>query len=590
MGAGAVSNLVGNGEPAAAALDVRGRRGRGPYPRLAFAVLHVAVAATLLGATIWIQRAYGLERYAESSLQWLRQSWLPIVGALLYGLAWCGWYLMLTVRTRDDSKRNADINREWKAAKRRLSRAGIDLHRVPLFLTLGQPTAGVHRFFSAGQFDFTVPAIPADNDAPLSVCGNRDAVFVCCNQNSLLGNFAARIATAAAPPAFSSDVPSSQSTADPVSAVAPRPEGTLAAELVESPGDRGDQSLGGTAAGFSQDPGPSWGPSAAAGGVTTAALTQSRPIVAAVPLSATVRAMEQRLADLEYQLALADAAPEAEASIATTPAALLEVNQQLESSTTDHVIKRLELICRLVAEERDPFCPLNGIVLLVPIQATDDDATAEEAGERVAQDLQAVMRTTEMELSVQVVLCGLEACDGAEAWLERCPQESRHQPLGTSLPDALESQADSEAAWIGRAAEWLCDDLLPTLALGRLRRTMADGSADRHHQEVNRSLHRFVQSMRERRGPLSRLLQQCTAPKSRHWRLRGCFFAATGSTTSTNHGFTAGLMPLIQGMQHEVRWLEIRRRRDSLYLAITIAGYGVMALAAAAAATMLTRI
>lgn len=582
-----MTKRVGNGEPAAAALDVRGWPGRGPYPRLVFVGLHVAVAAALLGAMIWIQRAYDLERYAESSLQWLRQSWLPIIGVLFYGLAWCGWYLMLTVRTRDDSESNADIRREWKAAKRRMSRAGIDIHRVPLFLTLGQPTGGVHRFFSAGQFNFSVPAIPADDAAPLSVCGNRDAVFVCCNQTSQLGSFSTRPAATAALSALSSAATPgfiSGSTSHGMAAVTPVPENTLAAEVIEAMGDHGGPPPGGDARPFS----PSPAPSSAAGGVATAALAQSRPTVAAVPLAETVQGMEQRLTELESQLALVDAAPEAEISAACVPAA--STSPQLDACATDQVIERLELICRLIAEEREPFCPLNGIVLLVPMQATDSDATAEEAGNRIVQDLQAVIRAVEMEVSVQVVLCDLETCEGAEAWLERCPQENRNRPLGTLLPDALECETDAPAEWSDRAAGWLCDDLLPSLARGGLRRATADRSADRRHQRGNRSVHRFVQSMRARRTHLSRLLRQCVAPQSRPWRVRGCFLAATGSVDSANCAFTAGLMPVIQGMQHEVRWLESRRQRDAWYLAVAIAGYGLMALLAAATIALLVRV
>lgn len=560
---------VGDGDPAAAVLDVRGRRGRGPLPRRLSVAVHVAVAATLLGAGAFVQSVFGLNRDAQSSLQWVRIGWFPTLVGLLYVLAWCGWYLMLTVRTRDDSDAKADITRQWKAAKRRMTRAGIDIQRVPLFLTLGRPAGGVHHFFSSGRFPFSLPASPVDEDAPLSVCGDRDGVFVCCNQTSLLGNFLDRFTASAASSAAALGIPKANASRSPGSEC--------------RPDDRSEQSPCPTAGAHS----PAASPLLASGGGNAATLTQSRPAVATVPLSATVRAMEQRLADLEYQLTLAEATPETDVLAAAESAALLEESLQLDPGVADRLTERLELICRLIAEEREPLCPLNGIVLLVPIQVTDCDSTADEVGKRIEQDLQAVMRIMETEVSVQVVMCGLEACKGADEWLSRCPEETRHRPLGVVLPAPPATETDTEGTRIDKATEWLCNDLLPPLAYGLLRRNASDPLTDRSHQEENRRLHQFVKSMRDRGPTLSRLLHRSTASGSAHWRLRGCFFAATGSDATTGHGFTSGLMPLIHGMQHEVCWLESRRRRDTVHLAVTLGGYSLMALAAVVVAAFI---
>lgn len=523
-------------------------------------MFHFVVAVTLLSAANCIQRAYGMDRFVQSSLQWLRHGWFAAVVGLLYALAWCTWYLMLTVRTRDDAESDADIPRQWKAAKRRMDRAGIDIRRAPLFLTLGQPAGGVHRFFTAGQLPFLLPATAADDDAALSVCGDRHGLFVCCNQTSLLGDFTARFAASAAVPPM----------AGAITHRSPLPE------RAAPPGDHGEVSLGRTTATHS----PAAALPSTAGGATTATLTRIRPTVAAVPVSATVQAMEQRLADLEYQLALADATPEAEVSAAHEPASLLQDNLAIESSAAERLLERLEVICRLIAEDREPLCPVNGIVLLVPIQVLDCDATVDEVGNRIEQDLQAVIRTMEMEVSVQVVMCGLEGCEGADQWLARCPHQRRHRPLGTLLPDSPANESDAEATLTDKTADWLCHDLFPQLAHGLFRRGGGDSLADRNHQEGNRSLHRFVQGMRARRDRLSRMLHHSVARAPGRWRLRGCFFAATGRDAATGQGFVSGLMPLIQGMQHEVRWLESRCRRDTVHLAITIAGYFFMALAA----------
>jgi hypothetical protein len=259
---------------------------------------------------------------------------------------------------------------------------------------------------------------------------------------------------------------------------------------------------------------------------------------------------------------------------------------RLESLEAANILRRLDSLCREIAELREPFCPINGTLLLVPLDASDSSEIADHVGMRIERDLHTIAGATESRVSSQVIFCDLEETDGGQPFLDRFPDAQRHRRLGATLPAPPASEPDAGSQAVDRAVDWICNELFPPLAYRLMKRAPDDPTLDRMMQTDNHGIRRLTDRMRKRREGMSRMLRRVVAADSDAARIRGCFVAATGSAGQSKQAFAEGVMPLVLDMQNEVQWSEARRVRDrwqrraaaATYVAVTAATSATVAL------------
>ncbi|WP_164102997.1 type VI secretion protein IcmF/TssM N-terminal domain-containing protein [Candidatus Laterigemmans baculatus] len=491
-----------------------------------------------------------------------------------------------TVSPNLDAAPNVDA--AWQTVLEQIRAAGIELQRTPLFLTLGRPSGGLAEFCSVLPLDASLPLPAGRDDPPLAVYGNQEGLFVCCGKNSLFGDYLDSQQISAGPISELTSAATSLTTAsssDPLSPPASAAPPSAAPPSAGSPSS-GPASPVAVAAAAERNGG-------------TATLVRPQTSSPAAPrLSEMARSIETQLDELEHQLAEADALLAPETAVATR-------------STAAAAGERFAQLCRLISAAREPYCPINGVVVLIPLEVLGSDEATAEGASCIQQDLQIALRSLETEVSVQIVFSGLAASEGGDELLDRLAEDQLFGTLGCVLPLPPEGDGDAAQRATDQAAAWLCDGLFPALARRVLRRGELDAPndhsehsdhsvpSDRAAQAGNRRLHALVAAFRGRRQRLSRLLAGCLPATPGQWRIRGCFFAPTSSQRPPTaapptpappipdrQAFAAGILMQIQRMQNEVRWLASRRRRDSLALAATLVGYALILTATLATAAL----
>src|SRR5262249_36356517 len=228
------------------------------------------------------------------------------------------------------------IDEAWEEAMTALHKGGIDVTDPPLFLLLGRSPGNEAPLFDATHFPLLVKQAPPRMNAPLHVYGSRDCIFVTCPDASLLGRHAAILAG---------------------EAEGSTPGSPLAAE-----------------SGF--DPNKTLIPQGHAldvQAVLTRAREQGRD--------------PQHLTEEENQeikAILAAAAAEEAQRQGKSRQSLLK-----NSSEVERLSARLRHLCRLIVRDRRPYCPVNGIMVIVPVAATDTDEDANQTGTLIQKDLSA---------------------------------------------------------------------------------------------------------------------------------------------------------------------------------------------------------
>ncbi len=545
------------------------RSDQGWHRHLVIAI-HVIAVVTVLGLLIAAQLAWQLDTFVRSSLPLVRILWLPLVGGLVYATAWSAWFVARTLRKPAEQPLFDATTSCLRAGLDRFAQSGIDVSRTPLYLVLGSPAEGIRAFFAAAHADLIVLPHPDESDEPVQVCGNQDAIYVCCRDVSLLGRFARQATEARAEKQAAKSRPNTVASREPAhlwSGDQPPPERAQLspAAAVAGHADHSRSTAGSTVSSPA---------SATATATATATLVEDPP---AGGDRATLQRMNQTISDLETLTVEPPAAATVEVlQPRHSPAPLLRLN----SSEAEQLLERLDAVCQELAELRQPYCPINGVLLMVPLDAADDVETADHVGMRIERDLATITAATESSVSAQLIFCDLDRCEGSQAFLNRFPDTQRHRRLGANLPAPPPSEPDAGPQGIDHAVRWICDELFPPLGYRLMQRDPNDPACDRALSLENRQIHRLVDSMRQRREGMSRMLRRAVVAAIGRVRLRGCFITATGAAGHSRQAFAEGIVPLILDIQNEVQWSPERRRRDRWQHRAAMATYVAVAGAA----------
>lgn len=539
-------NLLWNGAKwlfKAIALPVTKLRGMRGFRQFVRWSLHfVCVAVALLG--LWyLNYSFELEKVLRVPFPLLRQVWLPLLAFTIYLLTWVGWWLWRLMGSNNAVSQHPDIDRAWQEATAALEQAGIDITQTPLFLVLGQPSGTETDFFNATRLPFTVPQVPRGEDSPLRVCANNEAVYVTCAELSLLGHLSGVLAE------FADVVPTTQIM--PVAGVEEQPLHVSPESDVDVMSFDSQQTFG--------DP-VCWDDERAA---------------------ATARQAEHGLALLEQNLDMVEQEQRGEEPLLTDVEVASRkmlrkqrLNELRNAEQVEHLTSRMRHLCKLIARDRQPYCPLNGILILIPYAATASDQDANRAAVLINRDLEAIRNVMQVQCPLITLVCDTEQAPGCQELLRRFPEQQRRRRLGVHFPPVADSDADSVPEVVDEGIRWMCQELLPPLVYRLLQLAPQNDPHSAHIQQGNVELYQFLHELRQRERRISRILKRgICAEGTRPGLLGGCFLGATGSDVVRDQGFVAGVMPQLLEMQNMLSWTPEALHEDASCRWWSRAGY-----------------
>jgi hypothetical protein len=525
---------VSGAPPADAAAAAAVPKGRSRFATFLLWTLHLLLLAAVLVGLWYLNRALGVDRLLRSGWPALHAFWLPLLFLILYVLAWLGAWLWQLTGPDVVGWEYPDINIAWDEAVSALAAAGIDLRRVPLFLVLGRPEGAEDALFLGTELKLRVWNAPRFPGSPLRVYATNDAVFVTCAGASVLGRqttlFAREHAAERSVPA------------------APAVNGSARAKGLAE----GDALAAVAAA-----------PAAEAGAATPPAAEERVPGL---------------LPEDEKALGLLgdDEAPQARAE---GPSRTFLKN----TAEAQEQAYRLEHLCRLIARDRAPYCPLNGVLVLVPYAALADDQDTSPVATACRHDLKLLRQVVREQCPGVALVCDMEASQGFRELLRRLPAE-RVTRLGQRFPLLPDIDEGRLPRMVDEGTAWLTDTLLPSLVYTLFRRGLAhgepadplDGTAD---------LYRLVAELRARRKRLARLLTRAFLLDSADaYLFGGVYLAPTGPDVRPT--LTPGVMAHVQENQNAVSWTPQALAAELSYRRWTWIGWVVIAALVAAAAVL----
>ncbi|MCI0680639.1 MAG: hypothetical protein L0Y71_00930 [Gemmataceae bacterium] len=190
---------------------------------------------------------------------------------------------------------------------------------------------------------------------------------------------------------------------------------------------------------------------------------------------------------------------------------------------------RLGHLCRLIARDREPFCPINAIMLLVPMGGTDTDRDAQQTADAAQGDLETVRNIFQLECPLLTVLGDMETLPGFGQFMQGQSPEDHKRRLGQRYPLATNLRPEQTVKHIRESIAFLSNDYVQQSITKHFRfETAEDQPGVGSFFEGNSALVLLMDEMRMRAGPLGRVIEQAVAGDKHLWRYGGCYLAATG--------------------------------------------------------------
>jgi hypothetical protein len=219
---------------------------------------------------------------------------------------------------------------------------------------------------------------------------------------------------------------------------------------------------------------------------------------------------------------------------------------------------RLKHLCRLIARDRQGFCPVNGVLVLLPVGVADPGSERDDIARACRTDLTAAFAVFRLRCPVLAMICGLETLPGFEDLVKLLPPEARKKRIGQRFPLVPELAPAEVPVKLESSVESIATGLFPSMVQTQFQ-VEAPGAENIVPQlRVNSQLFRFMTGILEKRERLARLVKDCLPVlPGQPIMFGGCYFAATGSESDTQQAFASGVLTrMMKEDQNSVTWTE----------------------------------
>jgi type VI protein secretion system component VasK len=252
------------------------------------------------------------------------------------------------------------------------------------------------------------------------------------------------------------------------------------------------------------------------------------------------------------------------------------LGEHADERLLDPLSARLGHLCRLIAARRRPYCPINGVVLLIPWSATADDAWANQVAALAQRDVRTVREILRLDCPFFVLACDLETAAGVREFIEHVPEEERLRLLGRRFPLMPDVDPHEIQDVLERGAASLGQDVLPQMIMQMLRHDEAVEIPGRPSASVraNARLIQTLAHLRQGCRRLGRILYQATQIEpGTPPMIAGCYLAATGADVLHEQAFVAGVFQELLQNQNFVAWSGQALAEEANYRRLTRLGY-----------------
>jgi IcmF-related N-terminal domain len=234
---------------------------------------------------------------------------------------------------------------------------------------------------------------------------------------------------------------------------------------------------------------------------------------------------------------------------------------------TEKYASRLRYLCRLIARDRQGFCPINGVLIVLPVTATNREDSPDQLAAALKADLSEAFRVFPMRCPVLVLVSGLERLQGFADLVERLPSGQPSKRMGQRFPLLPDLDTSAVPQSIEASVAWISSTLFASMVYSLFKVESAGGEDATDVLKANSQLYRFLWAVRERQERVARLVKESIpAVPGEPILFGGCYFAGTGTDASNGQAFASGVLRRMIEDQDNVTWTSHALEADASFL------------------------
>jgi hypothetical protein len=161
---------------------------------------------------------------------------------------------------------------------------------------------------------------------------------------------------------------------------------------------------------------------------------------------------------------------------------------------------RLKYLCHLISKARDPICPINGVVLVIPKEITETQQLNSNAIEMARLDLKSIRDETGADMPYAVLATNLQYVDGFSELLKNIDSSSKLRYLGVALPTRLDITTSSWLKQMRRGLRSFRMNVIPALVSREMLQVPPsalgpEASGRSQSIQINHTSYRFLQEI-----------------------------------------------------------------------------------------------
>jgi hypothetical protein len=226
---------------------------------------------------------------------------------------------------------------------------------------------------------------------------------------------------------------------------------------------------------------------------------------------------------------------------------------------------------------RQPYCPINGVLIVLPVAATSTIEDASQTGAVVQHDLTTLRASLQCHAPLLVSLADMEQVPGFSEMLDQFPEAKHRQyVLGQPFPLMPDLDPAEVPKVIGKGIGWLFETLFPTNVY-KLLKVEGPNTPRGKVLRANSRLYQLLTEMRERYRGLNHIMTRgLTPPADGPLLFGGCFLAATGPDAAREQAFVHGILRQMVENQNYVSWTKDALDEEAEFRRWTRLGYLVI--------------
>jgi hypothetical protein len=238
---------------------------------------------------------------------------------------------------------------------------------------------------------------------------------------------------------------------------------------------------------------------------------------------------------------------------------------------------KLKYLCELIAADRYPYCPVNGVVLVVSKEVMESDQLIANAIEMSRVDMESIRLASGLDFPYAVLASNMHRLQGFETLVGRLDINSKMRYLGIALHTRIDLSPDLWSKQIRKGLRWFRQRALPAMVAKELLKVPPSVLGPQTSQrgpviQSNHNAYIFLQEAGKQWKRLeyycSRISQMQLKKKSGNPRFAGLFLTGLENTEVGPWVFIHEFLKHLLTQQDSISWtpetLSDNRKRSRL--------------------------